>query len=163
MWKTMHSRMQQIRTPGTTRERMQRMTRTRLTTLPIPRRQQSEPTRLIERYPAEHFARAQLSDGVPETSGQPKMRWKGSEMRKLLLVGIAVIGLTASATFAQTTTPPPTASSPVAGKMTPKTAPKTTMPTKPRTADCSNAPSRRMQMVCTVSQGGRSAQSVRKI
>ena len=30
---------------------MQRMTRTRLTTLPIPRRQQSEPTRLIERYP----------------------------------------------------------------------------------------------------------------
>ena len=56
-------------------------------------------------------------------------------MRKLLLVGIAVIGLTASATFAQTTTPPPTASPPVAGKMTPKTAPKTTMPTKPRTAE----------------------------
>jgi hypothetical protein len=31
---------------------MQRMTRTRLTTLSIPRRQQSEPTRLIERDPA---------------------------------------------------------------------------------------------------------------
>jgi hypothetical protein len=55
-------------------------------------------------------------------------------MRKLLLVGIAVTALTASATFAQMT-PPPTASPPVAGKMTPKTAPKTTMPTKPRTAE----------------------------
>jgi hypothetical protein len=60
------------------------------------------------------------------------MRWKGSEMRKLLLVGIAVTAITASVTFAQTTTP---ASPPVAGKMTPKTAPKTTMPTKPRTAE----------------------------
>ena len=56
-------------------------------------------------------------------------------MRRLLLVGIAVTALSASTPFAQTTTPPPTVSPPVAGKMTPKTAPKTTMPATPRTAE----------------------------
>ena len=58
-------------------------------------------------------------------------------MRNLLLVGIAVSALSASIAFAQTTTPAPTASPPVAGKMTPKatTEPKTTVSAKPRTAE----------------------------
>lgn len=57
-------------------------------------------------------------------------------MRNLLLVGIAVSALSASTAFAQTATPPPTASLPVAGKMAPKgTGPKTTVPAKPRTAE----------------------------
>jgi hypothetical protein len=57
-------------------------------------------------------------------------------MRNLLLVGIAVSALSASTAFAQTATPPPTASLPVADKMTPKaTEPMTTVPAKPRTAE----------------------------
>ena len=52
------------------------------------------------------------------------------------MVGLAVSALSASAAFAQTTTPPPAASPPVAGTTTPKmTAPKTTEPAKPRTAE----------------------------
>ncbi len=56
-------------------------------------------------------------------------------MRSLLLVGIVVTALSASALFAQTTTPPPTVSPPVAGKMIPKTSPKTTKAAAPRTAE----------------------------